>query len=106
GDTGYADSHINCIISGGSGHYPRRQRREGNELIETFTELPGNPQRKVAESLLFVGRNGKKPHKHLPYSCVKIDVQAGTPPKFIVTPLVADRVGEEWHTPQIQPFVI
>ncbi|MBE9200185.1 MULTISPECIES: metallophosphoesterase [unclassified Nodularia (in: cyanobacteria)] len=106
GDTGYADSHINYIISGGSGHYPRRQRREGNELIETFTELPGHPQRKVADSLLFVGRNGKKPQKHLPYSCVKIDVQAGTPPKFIVTPLIADRIGEEWQTPQIQPFVI
>lgn len=106
GDTGYADSHINYIISGGSGHYPRRQRREGNELIETFTELPGHPQKKVAESLLFVGRNGKKPHKHLPYSCVKIDVQAGTPPKFIVTPLIADRIGEEWQTPQLQPFVI
>ncbi|MEA5580868.1 metallophosphoesterase [Nodularia harveyana UHCC-0300] len=105
-DTGYADSHINCIISGGSGHYPRRQRPEGNELREIFTDIPGHPQRQVAESLLFVGRNGQKPHKHLPYSCVRIDVKLGTPPKFIVTPLVADRIGEQWHTPQFQPFVI
>jgi 3',5'-cyclic AMP phosphodiesterase CpdA len=103
GDTGYADSHINCIIAGGSGHYPRRQRPEGNQLMEA---LPNHSYHQVAESLLFLGRNGRKPHKHLPYTCVRIDVKAGTPPQFIVTPIVADRIGEQWHYPQLPPFCI
>ncbi|MCG6136665.1 MAG: metallophosphoesterase [Nostoc sp. LLA-1] len=105
-DTGYADSHINCIIAGGSGHLPRRQRLEGTELEEIFTDLPGRPARKVADSLLFLGRNGHNEYRRFPYSCVRIDVQDGNPPKFIVRPLVAERFGEQWHTPEIQPFVI
>ncbi|MBW4554880.1 MAG: metallophosphoesterase [Trichormus sp. ATA11-4-KO1] len=105
-DTGYADSHINCIVSGGSGHFPRRQRPEGNELMETFTDIPGSPTRKVADSLLFVGRNGHDSHKHLPYSCVRIDVQDGRPLKFIVKPLVAERIGEQWYNHQPEPFMI
>ena len=68
--------------------------------------LPNNSYRQVAESLLFLGRNGRKPHKHLPYTCVRIDVKPGTPPQFIVTPIVADRIGEQWHYPQLPPFCI
>ncbi|QSJ20961.1 metallophosphoesterase [Nostoc sp. UHCC 0702] len=105
-DTGYADSHINYIISGGSGRRPRRQRPEGSELMETFDDIPGNPVRKVADSLLYVGRNGHGSQKRIPYSCVRVDVLDGSPPKFIVTPLVAERVAHEWHNPQLQPFVI
>lgn len=105
-DTGYADSHINCIISGGSGHVPRRQRLEGSELEEIFMDIPGRPARKVADSLLFLGRNGYDEYKRLPYSCVRIDVQDGNPPKFLIRPLVAERFAEQWHTPEIQPFII
>ncbi len=101
-NTGYADSHINCIISGGSGRRPRRQRPEGVELLETFNNIP----RKVADSRLYVGRYGFNIHKRLPYSCVRIDVQDGSPPKFIVRPLIAERQGQEWHNYQMQPFVI
>ncbi|MBW4644393.1 MAG: metallophosphoesterase [Goleter apudmare HA4340-LM2] len=105
-DTGYADSHINCIISGGSGRRPRRQRPEGTELMETFADIPHSPTRKVADSLLYVGRSGHGFQKRLPYSAVRIDVQDGSPPKFIVRPLIAERVGENWHSRQVEPFVI
>jgi hypothetical protein len=95
-DTGYADSYIPYIISGGSGRRPRRQRSEGTELLETFTELPGSPIRKVADSLLYVGRYGYGSQTRLPYSCVRVDVQDGCPPKFIVKPLVAERIDQKW----------
>jgi hypothetical protein len=105
-DTGYADSHINWIISGGGGHRPRRQRPEGTELMETFADIPGSPTRKVADSLLYVGREGYAGKKRLPYSCVRIDVQDGSPPKFIVRPLVAERIGQQWRDRSLEPFVI
>ncbi|ARV61279.1 metallophosphoesterase [Nostocales cyanobacterium HT-58-2] len=105
-DTGHADSFLNCIISGGSGHYPRRQRKEGSELMETFENLPGSPSRKVADSLLFVGRNGYDTQKRLPYSFVRIDVQDGCPPKFVVRPFVAERFQGEWCDRHLEPFVI
>jgi hypothetical protein len=105
-DTGFADSHINCIISGGSGHRPRRQREEGTELMETFTEIAGKPSRKVADSHLYIGRYDYNSQKHLPYSAVRIDVQDGRPPKFIVRPLVAERVGQQWYNRELEPFVI
>lgn len=67
GNTGHADSHINWIICGGSGFSLRRQRREGPELMETFD---GNEDstRKVARSLLYIGRSGRGSQKRRPYS--------------------------------------
>jgi predicted phosphodiesterase len=105
-DTGYADSHLNCIVCGGSGRRPRRQREEGNELMETFEYVEGKPTRKIADSLLFVGRNGYDYFKRLPYSSVRIDVRGGTPPKFIVKPLVAERFQGEWFNKELEPFEI
>ncbi|HIK03974.1 MAG TPA: metallophosphoesterase [Trichormus sp. M33_DOE_039] len=105
-DTGHADSHINCIISGGSGRRPRRQRPEGNELMEIFHDTSGSTLRKVADSLLYVGRHGQALEKRLSYSCVRIDVKQGNPPKFIVRPLVAERVGQEWFQRELEQFVI
>ncbi|WP_017651985.1 metallophosphoesterase [Fortiea contorta] len=105
-NTGYADSHINCIISGGSGRRPRRQRPEGTELMETFSELGNTSIRKVADSHLFVGRSDYLFQKQLPYSAVRIDVQDGSPLKFIVRPLIAERVGEKWYNRHSEPFVI
>lgn len=106
GDTGYGDSHINYIISGGSGRRPRRQRPEGTELMEIFRETTGASLRKVADSKLFVGRHAVNFQQRLPYSSVRIDVQDGCPPKFIVKPLIAERIGEEWYNYQLEPFVI
>lgn len=105
-NTGYADSNINCIISGGSGRRPRRQRPEGSELMETFNENTGISTRKVADSQLFVGRSDYVFQKRLPYSGVRIDVKDGSPPQFIVRPLIAERVGEQWYSRQVEPLVI
>lgn len=103
-DTGHGDSHINCIISGGSGHRPRRQRAEGTELMETFTDATGQHNRKVADSLLFVGRNGYGINKRLPYSFIRIDVKAGNPPKFTVRPFVAEWYRGEWCDRALETF--
>ncbi|MBC1235781.1 metallophosphoesterase [Nostoc sp. 2RC] len=105
-DTGFADSHINCIISGGSGHRPRYQRQEGTELMETFAEMAGDRTRKIADSKLFIGRYKYNLQKRLPYSCVRIDVLDGSPPKFIVKPLVTERIGEQWYNREFESFVI
>ncbi|NJL80100.1 MAG: metallophosphoesterase [Richelia sp. RM2_1_2] len=105
-DTGQADSHINCIVSGGSGHYPRRQRDTGPELMETFDYISGSPIRKVADSLLFIGRKGYESLERFAYSGIRIDVKAGNPVKFVVKPFVAERFGHQWNYPDIEPFVI
>lgn len=115
GDTGHGDSGINWIVCGGSGHSLRRQRPEGPALEE-----PSSPEAyrlgrepgvktaglRVAESLLFVGRSGQGSHKRRPYSCLRIDVLDGTPPKFRVTPLVVERFEGKWQDIAIEPFVI
>ncbi|WP_066377513.1 metallophosphoesterase [Anabaena sp. CA = ATCC 33047] len=105
-DTGHADSHINCIVSGGSGRRPRRQRAEGTVLMEMFQDNSGKSIRKVAHSQLYVGRSGHGVEKQLSYSCVRIDVKDGNPPKFIVRPLVAERVGDEWFERELDKIVI
>ncbi|OYE02333.1 hypothetical protein CDG79_24575 [Nostoc sp. 'Peltigera membranacea cyanobiont' 232] len=74
--------------------------------METFTEIAGKPTRKVADSMLFVGRHDYNFQNRLPYSCVRIDVLDGSPPKFIIRPLVTERVGDEWCNRELEPFVI
>ncbi|MBF2065898.1 MAG: metallophosphoesterase [Calothrix sp. C42_A2020_038] len=103
-NTGHADSNINCIISGGSGHRPRPQRQEGNELIEKFITTSGIENRKVADSYMFAGRNGNGEMSHLPYSFVRIDVKAGNPPKFTARPFVAEWYQEKWSNYGLEAF--
>ncbi|MTJ06819.1 metallophosphoesterase [Anabaena sp. UHCC 0204] len=105
-DTGHADAHINYIISGGSGHRPRRQRPQGGELLETFSSNTGISIRKVADSLLYVGRSGSGFEKRKPYSCVRMDVKGGFPAKFIMTPLVTELVEGKWCDRSLKPFII
>ncbi|WP_366664988.1 metallophosphoesterase [Microcoleus sp. bin48.metabat.b7b8b9.023] len=115
GDTGHGDSGINWIVCGGSGHSLRRQRVEGPILQEASSpEAYGlareagaeTASRRVAESLLFIGRSGEGSHKRRPYSCLRIDVLDGTPPKFRVRPLVVERFEGKWQEIAIEPFVI
>ncbi len=107
GDTGHADSHIHWIVCGGSGYSLRRQRAQGPELMELFRGEGGDRTRKkVAKSLLFVGRQGHGSKKRRPYSFLRIDVQAGCPPKFVVRPFIADRIGRQWSNTHLEPFVI
>ncbi|MEC4812603.1 MAG: metallophosphoesterase [Scytonema sp. PMC 1069.18] len=105
-DTGHADSHINCVVCGGSGRRPRRQRPEGMELMETFEDISGQPTRKIADSLLFIGRNGYDDFKRLPYSFVRIDVKGDRFPKFVVKPFVAERFQGEWYNRELEPIIL
>ncbi|PHX53939.1 metallophosphoesterase, partial [Tychonema bourrellyi FEM_GT703] len=115
GDTGHADSHINWMICGGSGHSLRRQRAEGPVLQEfsspsvdrvARSNVGEKASRPVAESLLYIGRSGEGSQKRRPYSCLRIDVLLGCPPKFRVRPLVAERFQGKWLDSAIEPFVI
>ena len=101
--TGYADSHINWIVCGGSGHSLRRQRTEGPNLMDD-----GDSQDPlvVARSHLFVGRNGRGSHKRRPYSFLRIDVGAGSPPQFVVRPYVAERYKHDWIEKELEPLTI
>jgi len=103
-DTGHADSGINCIICGGSGFSIRRQRDEGTELIEYFSDT--GDRRLVARSHLFVGRRGDGSQLRRPHSCLRIDVQDGDTPKFIIRPLVTELIDGKWHNQHLKPFVI
>jgi len=106
-NTGHADSHIHWIVCGGSGFSLRRQRVEGPDLTETFTTAKGQQQnRLVARSHLFIGRNGLGSQKRRPYSCLRVDVKSGSPPKFIIRPIVAEWYQRQWHNREIKPFVI
>ncbi|MBE9231770.1 metallophosphoesterase [Cuspidothrix issatschenkoi LEGE 03284] len=95
-NTGHADSYINYIISGGSGRRPRPQRPEGSELLETFMSNEDIVTQKVADSLLYVGRSGYGFQKKKPYSCVRVDVKAGFPAKFKITPLITELIEGKW----------
>ncbi|WP_299412795.1 metallophosphoesterase [Acaryochloris sp. IP29b_bin.148] len=95
GDTGHADANLNWVICGGSGFSLRRQRSEGPEL----TEKQEGEKRIVARSHLYIGRYGHGSQKHRPYSGLRIDVKAGTPPKIILQPLVTERFQHQWQTP-------
>jgi hypothetical protein len=100
-DTGHADSNLNWLICGGSGYSLRRQRKEGADLMAA-----GRDEKLVARSRLFVGRSGHKAEKRRPYSCLRIDVRDGRPPKFIICPFIAERSHKQWHRYAIAPFTI
>ena len=101
-DTGYADSHIDWIVCGGSGHSLRRQRQEGTVIYQN-ADLDSEP---IGQSHLFVGRNGKRKNRKRPYSFLRIDVKAGDKPQFTVNPHIAERYQNQWREYAIKPFVI
>ena len=105
-ETGHADAHTNWIVCGGSGFSLRRQREEGTDIMEFFGQSGAGESRLVARSKLFVGRSGQGSHRRRPYSFIRIDVQAGTPPTFVVRPYVAERFQRQWHDYAIDPFTI
>ncbi|MDX2230960.1 MAG: metallophosphoesterase [Leptolyngbyaceae cyanobacterium bins.349] len=101
-NTGHADAYTNWIVCGGSGFSLRRQRLEGNDLLE----FQGDTEQTIAQSQLYVGRSGSGSQKRRPYSFLRIDVQDGRPPKFVVRPFVAEWFQHTWNEYAIDPFVI
>ncbi|BAZ46867.1 hypothetical protein NIES4102_39090 [Chondrocystis sp. NIES-4102] len=100
--TGYADSNINWLVCGGSGHSLRRQRKEGKILFQN----PDSDSEPIGHSCLFLGRNGRGKKTKRPYSCLRIDVQAGDRPQFTVHPYVAEWHQRQWNHYAIDPFII
>jgi 3',5'-cyclic AMP phosphodiesterase CpdA len=108
-DTGHADSHIDCVVCGGSGLSLRRQRPEGDMLYETFPArgAESTPEfRLVAKSQLFVGLTGHKTERHRPYSFLRIDVKGGHPAKMVLTPYVSERFHQEWRDYALDPLIL
>jgi hypothetical protein len=108
-NTGHADSHMHWIVCGGSGLSLRRQRDGGDVLHETF--LGEHPQafpeaRLVAKSQLYVGLTGHKTERHRPYSFLRIDVKAGSRPRFVLTPYVSERHHQTWRDYSLPPLVL
>ena len=99
-DTGYADSHTNWIVCGGSGHSLRRQRREGGVLFQD-----DDNSQPIGQSHLFIGRNGSGKHRKRPYSFLRIDVD-GNKPKFTVKPFVAEWYRHQWNEYALDAFEI
>uniref|UniRef100_B8HRT0 Metallophosphoesterase n=1 Tax=Cyanothece sp. (strain PCC 7425 / ATCC 29141) TaxID=395961 RepID=B8HRT0_CYAP4 len=110
GQTGYADSHLHYLVCGGSGFSLRRQRSQGPDLAEldpmVIQPEQGNGGRVIAHSKLFVGRTGYGSQKRRPYSALRVDVQPGSPPQFVIRPLVAEWSQQQWHTHNLAPFKI
>ncbi|MBD2576115.1 metallophosphoesterase [Oscillatoria sp. FACHB-1406] len=96
GDTGRGDAGTNWIVCGGSGYSLRRQRSEGPDLMEDGEW--------VARSHFFLGRMGRGKNKQRPYSAIRIDVGAGTPPQMTVQPLAIERTHSKWQRCAIDPF--
>jgi hypothetical protein len=97
---------MHWLVCGGSGFSLRRQRVEGTDLTEVYNTANGRQDRLVARSQLFIGRNGQGSLKRRPYSFLKIDVKAGEPLQFVVTPFVAERFQGKWQNYAVKPFTI
>jgi hypothetical protein len=100
GDTGHGDAGIPWVICGGGGHSLRRQRPEGPDLREG----PPGDQRVVARSRLFLARSGRGSSLRRAYSALRVDVAAGSPPRFTLTPLVAEKAEGQWQACRLPGF--
>lgn len=108
-DTGHADSNINWLICGGGGYSVRRQKSENNRMsIPNFAiaETQKGETRQVARSHLFLGCKGHGIYQKKLYSCLRIDVLEGNPPKFRVHPLVAEQAYQNWYHYQSSSFIV
>lgn len=95
-----ADANIHYWVCGGSGYSLRRQRPEGSDL----TEVIEGREWLVAQSHLFIGRQGHGSHKRRPYSGLKIDVDTtrsglDQAPRFRMQPLVTEKYQHHWSEP-------
>lgn len=107
-DTGHADSHMNCVVCGGSGLSLRRQRPEGTALYEPWaTDADGQTEFKlVAKSQLYTGLTGHKAERRRPYSFVRIDVTGDESPQFVLTPYISERFHQGWEEYALDPLVL
>lgn len=107
-DTGHADSHMNCVVCGGSGLSLRRQRSEGTMLYEPLGVDPNGQMgfKLMAKSQLFVGLTGHMAERKRPYSFVRIDVTGDEVPEFVLTPYISERSHLDWQDYTLDPLVL
>ncbi len=101
-DSGLADGNIPCLVCGGSGYSLRRQRENGPTILEVIN---GKPQQ-VATSHLFIGREGRGAEKRRPFSCLRINVKAGSPPQFVVQPIVVEKNQNHWQLSNVASLTL
>ncbi|MFQ4140108.1 metallophosphoesterase family protein [Nodosilinea sp. PGN35] len=106
--TGYADSHVNWVVCGGSGLSLRRQRPEGTMLYEPLGADPNGQMefKLVAKSQLYLGLTGHKTERRRPYSFVRIDVTGEDSPRFVLTPYISERYHQGWDDYAMDPLVL
>jgi 3',5'-cyclic AMP phosphodiesterase CpdA len=100
-DTGHADRHLNWIICGGSGARLRTQHAD-----KIVCEGQGHHPPIVAKSQIFLGRQGSGSTARLPYSFVRIDVQAGDRPQWLVRPFLVEPQQETWVRSEFAPLML
>ncbi len=102
-DTGYADSHLNWLVCGGSGADLRSQSKEGGDLMEISS---GGYVQMVARSSMFFGRTGRSKKRGFSHSFLRIDVHKGVPPRFVIRPFLVEHIQNKWISSAVKPFVL
>lgn len=104
-DTGHADSYLNWIICGGSGARLRSQHPTMT-TVQDDGGGSGQNQRIIAKSQIFLGRQDDTTGTRWPYSFLRIDVQAGESPQFIVRPFIAEWHHGHWQRSEFSPLML
>lgn len=104
-DTCHADSYLDWIVCGGSGASLRRQRQGGSQIMEMLEQEGIQRIQVVAQSQLYVGRQGQGAQEHNPHTFLKIDVQDGILPRFVVQPFVVERQ-QQWTSYPLEPAIV
>lgn len=104
-DTCQADSYLDWIVCGGSGASLRRQRQNGSQVMEMIEQEGVRHIQVVAQSQLYVGRQKRSNPEHSPHTFLRIDVQDGIPPRFVVRPFVVEKQ-QQWSSYPLEPITI
>lgn len=104
-DTCHADSHLDWVVCGGSGASLRRQRRGGSQVMEMMEQKGVRHIQVVAQSQFYVGRQRQGAQEHNLHTFLRIDVQDGIPPRFIVRPFVVEK-RQQWINYPLEPAII
>ncbi|MBW4517644.1 MAG: metallophosphoesterase [Timaviella obliquedivisa GSE-PSE-MK23-08B] len=103
-DTCHADSHLDWVVCGGSGASLRRQRQSGSQLMEMIGQKGVQHIQVVAQSQLYVGRQRQGRQEQNPHTFLRIDVQEGTPPRFVLRPFVVQK-RQQWISYPLEPAI-
>ena len=101
-ETGHADGYLNWIICGGSGARLRLQDPD----VTTVQEMCDGEKRIVAKSQIFLGRQETSAGTRWPYSFVRVDVQGGDRPQFVIRPFITELHKGQWQRSEFSPLIL